>query len=185
MLARSCLRSTRIVGAVRNGAINTSKVRLSHHRLLYPEPSGLCDRKQLKEEYQMLTMGVVACRIHRQRCRSVSLQIECGRRSSYCRGNWINWMVLPSVWLRITCHDAHRRRVSPGESSNLGRWEGLRPMIVANDQIYALLDRRLQFTPTQADRVESKLVYQPNCHRHHKTFSMMAGSFCVIKEHHH
>ena len=31
MLARSCLRSTRAVGAVRNGAINTSKVRLANH----------------------------------------------------------------------------------------------------------------------------------------------------------
>ena len=28
MLARSCLRSTRLVGAVRNGAVNTTKVRL-------------------------------------------------------------------------------------------------------------------------------------------------------------
>jgi hypothetical protein len=28
MLARSCLRSTRAVGAVRNGAVNTTKVRL-------------------------------------------------------------------------------------------------------------------------------------------------------------
>jgi hypothetical protein len=33
MLARSCLRSTRAVGAVRNGAVNTSKVRLLD---LYP-----------------------------------------------------------------------------------------------------------------------------------------------------
>ena len=116
MLARSCLRSTRSVGAVRNGAVNTSKVRFHTTDCQENMEGGQLQEiwdSQLRIERQ-LTVGFTACRLllelHRRR--RIPLPIERRWISCHCNVCWINCLVLSSLWHRTACDDADRRRVS-------------------------------------------------------------------------
>ncbi len=109
MLARTALRSTRAVGAVRNGAIHTSKVRQPHNAGRDAMPKRSMKRDGGKEN--ILTMLLTAFRfIELLRC--LPLPTEHGWRNLNRRGNRIGGMVLSSLRHRITRYDAGRRRVS-------------------------------------------------------------------------
>jgi hypothetical protein len=116
MLARSCLRSTRAVGAVRNGAVNTTKVR--QQTILESDNEDtihcqMCWKGSIELDFE-LTVDIVACRIFLELFNRGfnPLPIERSWISCYCCGYWIAGLVLSSLWRSSTGHDTNRRRVS-------------------------------------------------------------------------
>jgi hypothetical protein len=116
MLARSCLRSTRAVGAVRNGAVNTTKVR--QQTILESDYEDtihcqMCWKGSIELDFE-LTVDIVACRIFLELFNRGfnPLPIERSWISCYCCGYWIAGLVLSSLWRSSTGHDTNRRRVS-------------------------------------------------------------------------